>query len=90
MIEMNSKSYEGQEEIERRLQFYNNLNAIKYLKKNGIPKSRRDMKELVELEYQNPDQDTVASVGFVYFQVHPQQINIRDKANGKLIVSIAK
>ena len=28
--------------------------------------------------------------GFVYFQVHAQQINIRDKANGKLIVSIRK
>jgi hypothetical protein len=29
-------------------------------------------------------------LGHVYFQVHPQQVNIRDKANGKLIVSIRK
>lgn len=29
-------------------------------------------------------------LGYVYFQVHAQQVNIRDKANGKLIVSIRK
>ncbi|MDE1826647.1 MAG: hypothetical protein KGH99_04480 [Thaumarchaeota archaeon] len=32
----------------------------------------------------------VELLGHVYFQVHPQQINIRDKSNGKLIVSIKK
>ncbi len=29
-------------------------------------------------------------MGYVYFQVHPQQVNIRDKANGRLIVSVKK
>ncbi|MEO9276801.1 MAG: hypothetical protein ABI340_03325 [Nitrososphaera sp.] len=36
------------------------------------------------------DWDIVNVLSHVYFQVHPQQINIRDKANGKMIISIRK
>jgi hypothetical protein len=36
------------------------------------------------------DVGAVEILGHVYFQVHAQQINIRDKANGKLIVSIRR
>ena len=36
------------------------------------------------------DGESVNLFGYVYFQIHSQQINIRDKANGKLIVSIRK
>lgn len=36
------------------------------------------------------DGEAVDLFGHVYFQTHAQQINIRDKANGKLIVSIRK
>lgn len=41
-------------------------------------------KDSVEME------KAVELLGYVYFQVHPQQVNIKDKANGKLIVSIRK
>ena len=36
------------------------------------------------------DRELAEILEHVYFQVHAQQINIRDKANGKLIVSIRK
>jgi hypothetical protein len=36
------------------------------------------------------DGEAVDLMGHVYFQVHAQQINIRDKADGRLIVSIRK
>ncbi len=38
----------------------------------------------------DPDNSSIELISHVYFQVHPQQVNIRDKANGKLIVSIRK
>lgn len=38
----------------------------------------------------NPDADMTEILSHVYFQVHTQQVNIRDKADGKLIVSIRK
>ena len=37
-----------------------------------------------------PDNSTIELMSHVYIQVHPQQVNIKDKANGKLIVSIRK
>jgi len=36
------------------------------------------------------DTEIVKTLEHVYFQEHSQQINIRDKANGTLIVSIRK
>lgn len=39
---------------------------------------------------QQMDGEAVGVLGYVYFQVHAQQINIRDKANGKVIISIRK
>lgn len=38
----------------------------------------------------NADKDMTEVYSYVYFQTHSQQINVRDKANGKLIVSIRK
>ncbi|MDE1828726.1 MAG: hypothetical protein KGI25_00230 [Thaumarchaeota archaeon] len=38
----------------------------------------------------NADGDMTDLYSHVYFQVHAQQVNVRDKANGKLIVSIRK
>ncbi len=37
-----------------------------------------------------PAQNLVEMMSHVYFQVHPEQVNIRDRANGKIIVSIRK
>ncbi len=36
------------------------------------------------------DKEIFRVLAHVYFQVHPQQINIKDRANGKMIVSIRK
>ena len=82
--------YETQEEMERRFRFYRSEEVKKYLKKNGVPKSRRSMKDLISVGYPDPDAETAESVGYVHFQVHPQQINIRDRTNEKLIISIEK
>jgi hypothetical protein len=38
----------------------------------------------------DPSKELVELMSHVYFQVHSQQVNIRDKANGKIIVSIRK
>ncbi len=50
------------------------------------------MQNLVMLTNGKSDlsKEEVELMSHVYFQVHSQQVNIRDKANGKLIVSIRK
>lgn len=57
-----------------------------------MPKTRTALQNLVLLasEGKEFDKELIETIGHVYFQVHPQQINVRDKANGKLIVSIRK
>ena len=85
-----SSKYETEDSIERRSKFYRSDAARKHLKKYGVPKTGRATKDLIATMFPDADQDTVESVGYVHFQVHPQQINIMDKANGKLIVSIEK
>ena len=82
--------YETQDEVGQRVKFYTGEQVEKYLKKHGVPKSKAAMRSLIELGYPKSDQETIESVGYVRFDVHPQQINIWDKANGKLIVSIQK
>lgn len=80
----------SQEEIERRSSFYRSEEVKKFLKKNGVPKSKSQMRALIETRYPNADSETIESVGYVHFDVHPQQINIRDKENDKLIISVEK
>ena len=82
--------YETQEEVERRASFYTSEQVKKYLKKYGVPKGKVAMRALIELGYPNPDPETIESMGHVHFDIHPQQINIRDKANESLIISIKK
>lgn len=48
------------------------------------------MRALIETMYLDADPETIESLGHVHFGVHPQQINIRDKTNEKLIISIEK
>lgn len=74
----------------KRFRFYTSEEVKKYLKKHGIPKSRREMKALVEVVYPNSENETVESIGHMHFDVHPQQINIRDRMNEKLIISLEK
>lgn len=90
MAASNSPKFGSLDEIERRSRFYSSDEAKKHLKKYGIPKSKTALKALVSTMFQDATPEMVDSVGFVYFQVHPQQINIRDRANGRLIISIEK
>jgi len=82
--------HDSLDEVNRRAGFYNTPEAAKYLKKHGVPKSNREMKALIATLYPDASPDVVESIGYVYFRVHPQQINIVDKANQKLIVLIEK
>lgn len=79
---------------ERRAKFFSSREAVGYLLKNGVPKSRRALKALVAVGTGKPDgevsQELMDSLSFVNYEVHPQQINVRDKANGKIIASIRK
>ena len=86
--ELMSSKYEAQDDIERRIKFYTSDGARKHLKKYGVPKTNMETKDLIATMFPDADQDTIESVRCVHFQIHPQQINITDKTNGKLIVSI--
>ncbi len=83
---------DSQEAIGRRKEFYNSESVDDFLKKHGVPKSEQAMRSLVVmgLGKSDVDKELTEILEHVYFQVHPQQINIRDKTNGKLIVSIRK
>jgi hypothetical protein len=76
-----------------RLKFYTSSAATRYIKTVGIPKRtgeframvasgsnvKLDSKEGVEL---------IETLGRVVFAKHPQQVNITDDTNGKVIASI--
>ncbi|MDE1763055.1 MAG: hypothetical protein KGH88_02280 [Thaumarchaeota archaeon] len=81
-----------EEAIRRRMEFYTSDVVDNFIKKHGVPKTRIAMKNLVTLSggRSGVDDGLVELMGHVYFQVHSQQVNIRDKANGKIIVSIRK
>jgi len=85
---------DAEEAIRKRREFYTGQSVDEFLKKHGVPKSRHALRSLVALASGKGDSQVdgqaVDLMGHVYFQVHPQQINIRDKANGRLIVSIRK
>jgi hypothetical protein len=51
---MNNK-YETNEEVERRSVFYNSEEVKKFLKKNGIPKSKISKRNLVVTRYPEAD-----------------------------------
>ncbi|MDE1862553.1 MAG: hypothetical protein KGI33_06550 [Thaumarchaeota archaeon] len=63
-----------------------------FIKKHGVPRTRVAMRDLVLLAdgRAGADGEDVLVMSHVYFQVHPQQVNIRDKSNGRLVVSIRK
>ena len=85
-------SLDTEEAIRRRTEFYTSDVVDNFIKKHGVPKTRIAMKNLVTLSGggSGVDDRLVELMGHVYFQVHSQQVNIRDKANGKIIVSIRK
>lgn len=82
--------YETNEEVERRSAFYKSEEAKKFLKKNGIPKSKTSKRALVMAGYPEADPELVESLSYVHYEMHPQQINIREKKDQKLIISLEK
>ncbi|MDA4128791.1 MAG: hypothetical protein OK422_05015 [Thaumarchaeota archaeon] len=81
------------EEQDTRSKFYNSPSVAKYIKTDGVPKTRRAFRDMVasgsseDLD-SDKGRELIASLGKVVFMKHPQQINIMDKSNGKIIVSI--
>jgi hypothetical protein len=76
-----------------RLKFYNSATTIKYLKTIGIPKRTGEFKAMVaegtDVKLDSKEGAAlIESLGRVVFAKHPQQINISDDTNGKIIASI--
>ena len=82
-------------DCERRVKFYTSREVARYLSKNGVPKSKRASKALIAIGTTGSldgkvSQELMDCLSYIYFEVHPQQINVRDKANGKIIASITR
>ena len=89
---MSSQENKG---IEQRESFYSKDEIRRYLMKNGVPKSRRALKTLIAVGIGgSPDaevtEEQVDQLGDVKFEVHPQQINVRDGVSGDIIAVIEK
>ena len=83
-------SEKEQKDMIRRADFYGNKEVAKLLLKDGAPKTKQAMLMLFGLENKDTSEESFDCIRNVTFVIHPQQINIRDKANGKIIVSIAR
>ena len=76
-----------------RSKFYNSQSVIKHIKTHGVPKSRGAWRDMVA-SGSSEDLDSekgpklITCLGDVVFMRHPQQINIVDKSNGKIIETI--
>jgi len=86
-----SDEKKGQDE---RLKFYCSAPVISYLKTVGIPKRTGEFKDMVasgsKVKLDSKEgSELIASLRRVVFAKHPQQINITDHTNGKMIVSVA-
>ncbi|MDA4131182.1 MAG: hypothetical protein OK457_10465 [Thaumarchaeota archaeon] len=82
-------------DIAQRAKFYNEPDVMRAISRDGVPKSRGAMNLLISEGTAGKSSSGVTPqlvdcLGFVVYSVHPQQINIRDKANGKIIVVIAR
>jgi len=81
-------------EQDARLKFYTSSAAIRYIKTVGVPKRTGEFRAMVaagsavKLDSKE-GADLIETLGRVVFARHPQQINITDDTNGKLISSIA-
>jgi hypothetical protein len=77
-----------------RLKFYTSSAAIRYLKTVGVPKRTGEFRAMVaagsavKLDSKE-GAELIQTLGRVVFARHPQQINITDDTNGKIITSIA-
>ncbi len=81
------------EEQDTRSKFYNSQSVAKYIKTAGIPKTRGAFRNMVasgSSEDLNSEKglELIACLGKVVYMKHPQQINIMDRSNLKIIASI--
>jgi hypothetical protein len=81
-------------DIQQRKEFYSNPEVARHISKDGVPKSKQAMNSLISagglgMESKD-DMDLFDCLSFVVFAVHPQQINVRDKSNGKIIATIVR
>jgi hypothetical protein len=80
---------------ETRAEFYGSKSLAKYIRGHGAPKSRGTWRAMVASS-SSEDLDgkdgteLMACLSQVTFFTHPQQINIMDKASGKIIASIPR
>ena len=80
---------------ETRAKFYGTKSLAKYIKAYGAPRSRDAWTAMVA-STSSEDLDSekgvelIACLKQVTFFTHPQQVNIMDKRNGKMIVSIPR
>ena len=79
---------------ETRAKFYTSEAAIRYIKTVGIPKRTGEFRDMVASDKSvkvdsKEGKAMIETLGRVVFAKHPQQINITDDTNGKMISSIA-
>jgi len=77
-----------------RLKFYGSDSVVRYIKTVGIPKRTGEFRNMVaagsKVKLDSKEgSDLIETLGRVVFAKHPQQINITDDTNGKMIVSVA-
>ena len=76
-----------------RAKFYGSEAVVRYIKTVGIPKRTGEFRDMVAagstLKLDGKEgSDFIVSMRRVVFAKHPQQINITDDTNGKVIASI--
>ncbi len=80
-------------DISARARFYNEPGVAHIISKNGVPNTKKAMQIMVSegsVAKSGVTQELIDRIGFVTFAVHPQQINIRDKATGRIIAVIPR
>jgi len=78
-----------------RAEFYSSRPVAKYILVNGRPRTTHAFRDMVasgssEDLTSEKGLALIACLGQVAFFAHPQQINIMDKSNGKIIASLKR
>ncbi len=78
-----------------RAKFYTSQSVARYIRGNGVPKSKHAFRDMVasgasEKLDSEKGLELIACLGRVVFAKHSQQINVMDKSNGKWIASITR
>ena len=83
-----------EQDPKRRVKFYSSKEVSRYLSVNGIPRSKGSWRGLIALSATRKggdvSQELTDYLSDVRFEVHPEQVNVRDNANGNMVVSIRR